>query len=337
MRPINVLLLLSKQQEPYPTNEVLTLQEWAERELIVPLATTRRVYPCLRKGKSKVVVYDDENPNQDLLLAEGVFEGFVGSKSANWNERVRDYKKHMGSQMLPETLVGFLLLSVFQIRENKEVGSLNGFLDDRAVDDAYLQKCESSGSPFGLEKAAVYFVEGSPPSGKEKERMLRAKREELHSKIVQLAKLWRREKRNVEEQAKKLDREKAIAVQLRNERVEEKAKSRELEEWFVATAFTELDLIRDSKEILLECLDQQEPRDFLRALNKGGEEHVTRYKPKAIATAKHWKEVKPNGGRNALRVYYSQKTRGGTSRYTVLISSKKSQDADFKWMKRFKF
>lgn len=314
MRAINVLLLLSTRQTPEPLHEIEALVRWPTRD--VPLAVTRLVHEYLTKGQSRVALYADEHDYP--VLAEGTFERFVGfADGSEADEFRREYHRHPDLGPVPDRCIGFLLLSELkEIPPSRRLADLDASMESgRRLDENALDELDAGArSPFGLEKAAIYFVRGSQaPTQDEAIAMLRAKQAELHSKLRDLSArsesaIAKREQVQREKDSIEGDYE---SLRERSEKRGDKLEKR-LQPLF-SRAYANLTFERDSQEFVLHQ-DARAVWDTLDGLNSHGP-----LKSERFEGARGWREVEMGG---PVRIYYRDLV---GSRRGVLVSSKEDQ------------
>jgi hypothetical protein len=147
--PRNVLLMLSTDQPPYPTEEIRYHAVQSAEGKTTALVTTRR-FSGLTPGRSVLAFYSNAALG-NRYLGRAIYREYVGLETPRGRELLREHK-YYGSRGIPEGARGFLVLSdVQEARVGEELESLNGTI-------------EASGLPLTLEnlprsaaRIQVYF------------------------------------------------------------------------------------------------------------------------------------------------------------------------------------
>jgi len=333
--PLNVLLLLSYDQEPNPDEELLALEEACKntRDGEVYFATTRDL-SSLRDGGE--VAFHGDGRDEHRLLATATFRAFIPFESKKAVSILANDRLY-GTRH-PRRLRGFVRLSQLQnLRAGTLVDSLGGWLSDG-------QRLTTSRVPSGHARASVYYVKGTGSRGpalEDRLRLSQAKAAELEDKYADTRRLWdedvarqqRRHKLEMVELEALIDAEIQAAPPSRpGGRAGNLANLLAL--WYEAL-FPSLRLLPGSAEALLE--DYTHSRSFSQAFKHLNEDPTLRTPlrgSKALAAASGW--FRARLGNDLGRLYYRSVRTGRDFRVDVLVSQKDEQDRTVLYLRSLK-
>lgn len=317
---LNVLLLLSYEQQPAPDEEVLVLEAACEQHGEVFFASTRNLSSLDEAGE--VAFYAD---GQDSLgvLATAKFRGFLPIGSA---EASRALSKHIlyGARQ-PQRMRGLVRLSEFKTcAGGVTIGDLSGWMADGS-------RLTLETLPSGHAATSVYYVKHSGPtslSGDLQARLWRAKCLELEDKYADTRTLWDRDVR-------RLRRVHAEAMERVYETHDEMTANNHIKRgglWKNAaltlqSIFPNLRFLQDSVEVLF--TNYPRSQSIMQRLSELNDDPMLSRglrDGKALQGLKKWFEAR--AGDNLGRLYYRAVGVGRDAFVAVLLSQKDEQSRD---------
>jgi len=328
-RPINVLLLLSFQEQPPPDEEMVALHDECRSKGEAYFATTRNI-SALDRG-SEVAFYADGQEG-GRLMATAEFCEFTRFDSVAGAKILEEHKLYGSGH--PARIRGFIRLRHLELaRQRAAISSLNGVVASRRI--------LTSATILDMGTAAsVYYVKaanGDAVTDAEVITLLAAKCAELEDKYRDTRSRWeadRSKARELSERIRDLG-ELHQELQSRSPRVTgfggRHKHVRSLGEGLLASVLPNIRLLKDSLEMVIEnYYRSRKLMDDLRSLNDDPLLRLRRTTAKALQGVKGWFEIR--FGDNLGRLYYRSCVGEGNPFVEVLISHKDEQTKDIRYL-----